>query len=463
MSTVEKQIIGNLQAAGEWPVTQVNLLAELNQWPTIQVDILPVQPNIGQTTELEVNSNIISTIKKIKEAESAKISYGTEDSKTELDCIIKSVAMHVGIDDVKITAVLAPKYTMLDKMSLAYCKFISCASDTDGSRVKLAMDGKEGKETIIAYIKFVYKYIVEEWENQKKSIKDIQKWSDEENKAIESLEKNTNEVCKYFDTLLSNSEQYVGNLYDIKNNFASEDGTPVSQKLISLLTQEKGSFLSVITDIAGSLGCVYVPSLSSEDVGHLLPMEKIYDDENSAIIVPITKMRVNFGGIGIPDLGMVYAEHSKQPDSEAGGLVYQRTAHFKEGEPKPGDTCLIAPPFSYVPSRRHRQPRQKQVGDNATPEGTPQDSTIAMDTWTTNICEVLTDWCRQRYYWQKASTNTADTQHFFHNGPDIFGTRIIIGQSLFTGFVSGYQQTVRKGLGDSGDAETRMTLIGVKI
>jgi hypothetical protein len=40
-------------------------------------------------------------------------------------------------------------------------------------------------------------------------------------------------------------------------------------------------------------------------------MEKIYDDENSAITVPITKMRVNFGGLGIPDLGMVYSEHSK--------------------------------------------------------------------------------------------------------------------------------------------------------
>lgn len=462
MSTVEKQIIGNLQAAGDWPVTQVNLLAELNQWPTIQADILPVQPSQGQTTEVEVNSSIISTIKKIKEAQSAKISYGTEDSKTELECIVKSVSMHVGIDDVKITAVLAPKYTMLDKMSLAYCKFISCASDTDGSRTKLAMKKEKGKENIIAYIKFVYKYIVDEWNRQRDSIKDIYKWSDEEWKAVQSLEENTKEVCNYFDTLLSNSEKYVGNLYDIKN-FAPEDGTPVSQKLISLLTQEKGSFLSVITDIAGSLGCVYVPSLSSEGVGHLLPMEKIYDNESSSVIVPITKMRVNFGGLGIPDLGMVYSEHSKQPDNDAGGVVYQRTAHFKEGDPKPGDTCLLAPPFSYVPCRRHKQPNEKQVGDNATAQGTANDSTLDIKTWATNVCNVLTDWCRQRYYWQKASTNTADTQHFFHSSPDMFGTRIIVGDNLFTGFVSGYQQTVSKGLGDSGDAETRMTLIGVKI
>jgi hypothetical protein len=41
-STVEKQIIGSLNAAGDWPVTQVNLIAELNSWPTIQVEVLPV-------------------------------------------------------------------------------------------------------------------------------------------------------------------------------------------------------------------------------------------------------------------------------------------------------------------------------------------------------------------------------------------------------------------------------------
>ena len=462
MSTVEKQIIGSLQAAGDWPVTQVNLLAELNAWPTIQVDILPVQPGQGQTTEVEVNSSIISTINRIKGASSAKISYGTEDNKTELDCIIKSVSMHVGIDDVKIIAVLAPKYTMLDKMSLAYCKFISCANDTDGSRVKLAMDGTKGKENIIAYIKFVYEYIVQQWTTQKDTIKEIYKWSGEESKAVDSLEQNTNEVRKYFDTLLSNSEKYVGDLYNVKN-FSPEDGTPVGQKIISLLTQEKGSFLSVITDIAGSLGCVYVPSLSSEGVGHLLPMEKIYENGGSSATVPITKMRVNFGGLGIPDLGMVYSEHSKQPDSDAGGVVYQRTAHFKEGEPKPGDTCLLAPPFSYIPCRKHTQPRGKQVGDNANAQGTPKDNTKPIDEWATNVCNVLTDWCRQRYYWQKASTNTADTQQFFHSSPSMFGTRITVGDGLFTGFVGGYQQTVRKGLGDNGDAETRMTLIGVKI
>lgn len=460
MSTVEKQIIGNLQAAGDWPVTQVNLLAELNQWPTIQVDVLPVQPQQGQTTEVEVNSSIISTINQIKGASSAKISYGTEDNKTELDCIVKSVAMHVGIDDVKITAVLAPKYTKLDKMSLAYCKFISCVNDTDGARDALAMG--EDKKNIINYIKSVYQYIVKQFNKQRKSIKDTYKWSKEEDDAVKALENNTNEVSNYFDTLLSNSEKYIGNLYAM-NNYAPEDGTPVSQKIISLLTQEKGSFLSIITDIAGSLGCVYVPSLSSEGVGHLLPMEKIYENGGASTPTPITKMRVNFGGLGIPDLGMVYSEHSKQPDNDAGGIVYQRTAHFKEGEPKPGDTCLLAPPFSYVPCRKHLQPNEKKVGDNANAQGTPKDNTKDIETWATNVCNVLTDWCRQRYYWQKASTNTADTQHFFHSSPNMFGTRITVGDGLFTGFVGGYQQTVRKGLGDSGDAETRMTLIGVKI
>jgi hypothetical protein len=63
--------------------------------------------------------------------------------------------MHVGVDDVKIIAVLAPNYTKLDKMSLAYCKFISCTNDTDGSRTSLAIEkNEEGKEiTIIDYIK----------------------------------------------------------------------------------------------------------------------------------------------------------------------------------------------------------------------------------------------------------------------------------------------------------------------
>jgi hypothetical protein len=41
-----------------------------------------------------------------------------------MDCIIKSVSMTVGIEDVIITVVMAPKYTKLDRYCLSFYKII---------------------------------------------------------------------------------------------------------------------------------------------------------------------------------------------------------------------------------------------------------------------------------------------------------------------------------------------------
>ena len=457
MSVEVTSIIGNLQAGGNWPVVSVSLIAEINTWPTIQAEILPVQPGKGETSTLKVSSDIIKTINTIKNAQEANITFGTEKGPTSMSCIIKSVSMTVGIEDVIITVVMAPKYTKLDRYCLSFYKMISKEYDADAARDVLYL--QEG-DTFIKYLQRLCKYLKESWNTFRGPI--TESMSQTSKDALASMEQSNAQVEKYWDMLLNNSVEKVGNLYNMGKNYSDYDGTPIGQHFISILTEEKGSWLSTITDIAGVLGCVYVPGLDSEDVGYFLPKEKILESAAGSTQVPITSMTVNYGGLGVPDIGRVYAEVSLTQDHDGVGTINFSSAIYKSKNEKPGDTCLVAPKFKFIPTRRTQEQASTDIGDTTTPTGEPNVQVIGVKEWSGNATSVLAEWCKQVFCWQKATTSTAVVNTFFDSSPQLFGTRVSV-QGLFTGFMSHYQQTVRKNLGDSGEAKTTFQLIGVEM
>lgn len=463
MSVEVTSIIGSLQAGGNWPVVSVSLIAEINTWPTIQAEILPVQPGKGDTSTLKVSSDIIKTINTIKNVQEASITFGTEKEPTSMTCIIKSVSMTVGIDDVTITVVMAPIYTKLDRYCLSFYKMISKEFDADAARdvlyIKKGENGGE-KDTFITYLIRLCNYLKTSWATFRDSI--TEPMSNASKYALESMEQSNAQVEKYWDTLLKNSRDKVGNLYNLSENYSDYDGTPIGQHFISILTEEKGSWLSTITDIAGVLGCVYVPGLGSEDVGYFLPKEKILESAAGNTQVPITSMTVNYGGLGVPDIGRVYAEASITQDRDGVGTINFSSAVYKSKNEKQGDTCLVAPKFKFIPSRLVQEGASTDIGDTTTPSGEPDIQVIGVKEWSDNATSVLAEWCKQVFCWQKATTSTAIVNTFFNSSPQLFGTRVNV-QGLFTGFVSHYQQTVRKNLGDSGEAKTTFQLIGAEM
>jgi hypothetical protein len=57
------------------------------------------------------------------------------------------------------------------------------------------------------------------------------------------------------------------------------------------------------------------------------------------------------------------------------------------------------------------------VGDTTTPSGEPNIKVIDVQTWSDNTTAVLTEWCKQVFCWQKATTSTAIVNTFFDSSP----------------------------------------------
>jgi hypothetical protein len=91
----------------------------------------------------------------------------------------------------------------------------------------------------------------------------------------------------------------VGNLYDLPNNYDPNDFN-VAQQLKNIIQAEKGSFLSIITDIGSALGLVYVPGVGSEDVGKFIPMHNLLEGSPAQADLKVVSATANIGSLGIP-------------------------------------------------------------------------------------------------------------------------------------------------------------------
>lgn len=468
MSNTEvKEVKGEITVAGkQYPLTSVKYLIQVNSWPTIHAETL-VKPVDSSTSVIDINGSLFQELKSIKDTkENVTLKYGVDDQITSISCIVKSVAMNIGIDAVGITITLSPNYVQLDKLNLSLYKYINKILDIDAGKDELSI---RNDDQLMTYFKRVVEKLHDAWENK---MEDALRGRPQVMKdSIKSIHNNNEDVIKYFLKLLENSQDTVGNLYDLPKNYDPNDFN-VAQQLKNIIQAEKGSFLSIITDIGSALGLIYVPGVDSEDVGKFIPMHNLLEGDISQADLKVVSATANIGSLGIPQLGCVFAQGKAQEDLDAAELVkfvIEGCASWPPGiRPQDNkDTCIQASRFIIQPSYIKIQSPGIPVGDTTTPDGEQINQSPEAYDWVSNVASVLQTWCKQKYSFQKASTSIANVDSFYQAGPELFGKIVQFKDNnnvpMFTGFVSSYEQFIRKDTGSNGTAVTKFQLVGVQL
>lgn len=471
-NTEVKEVKGEITVAGKkYPLTSVKYLIQVNSWPTIHAETL-VKPVEGgkDTSVVDINGSLFQELKSIKDTkDNVTLTYGVDDQTTSISCIVKSVAMNIGVDSVAITITLSPNYVKLDKLNLSLYKYINKILDIDAGKDKLSISKEKGQEDqLMTYFKRVVETLRDAWKAKKDDV--LKGRPEVMKKSIDSIHDNNEDVIKYFLELLGNSQATVGNLYDLANNYDSNDFN-VAQQLKNIIQAEKGSFLSIITDIGSALGLIYVPGIDSEDVGKFIPMHNLLEGDISQADLKIVNATANIGSLGIPQLGCVFAQGKAQEDLDAAELVkfvIEGCASWPPDIPKGSkDTCIQASRFIIQPSYIKVQPSDITTGDTTTLDGKQRTGGIDAYKWMSNVTSVLQTWCKQKYSFQKASTSIANVDSFYQAGPELFGKIVQFKDNnnvpMFTGFVSSYEQYIRKDTGSNGVAVTKFQLVGVQL
>lgn len=472
-NTEVKEVKGEITVDGKtYPLTSVKYLIQVNAWPTIHVETLvkPVEDS-KDTSVVDINGSLFQELKSIKDTKNnVTLTYGVDNQMTSISCIVKSVAMNIGVDSVAITITLSPNYVKLDKLNLSLYKYINKILDIDAGKDNLSINKEKGQEDqLMTYFKRVVETLHDAWDKKRE---DILKGRPQVMKdSINSIHNNNEEVFDKFLKLLENSQATVGNLYDLSNNYDRNDFN-VAQQLKNIIQAEKGSFLSIITDIGSALGLIYVPGIDSEDVGKFIPMHNLLEGEISQADLKIVNATANIGSLGIPQLGCVFAQGKAQEDLDAAELVkfvIEGCANWPPGtRPQDNkDTCIQASRFIIQPSYIKVQPSDISTGDTTTSDGKQRTGGIKANEWMSNVTSVLQTWCKQKYSFQKASTSIANVDSFYQAGPELFGKIVQFKDNnnvpMFTGFVSSYEQFIRKDTGSNGVAVTKFQLVGVQL
>lgn len=469
-TTELKEVIGSLKVGGrEFPLISIKYLLQINNWPTIQAELL-VKGYNNDTKAVEVDKSLLEELKTIKDNKEEIIAeFGTKDAQgskdiVQLSCIVKSVAMSFSSSDIYLAVVLAPKYVSMDSLNLSVFKRISKIIDIDASDAYDLTDGV----TLMEYVYKVYEEQLKSWNDKKEDI--IEKCPEIEKITLSNIDKNNKNLYDYFSTLLKNSKEIVGDLYQISRNY-DKKAYNVPQSIKNKLSEEKGSFLSNMMEIAALYCLIYVPNpMSGDDPGYYAPSSDIWSTEVQNTAMTVVGVSVNVGGLGLPELGFVYTKGSSSFDVDASyqfRFAIDACALFPDNEDAKGKSGLSVSPPTALPTYK-----RKQDGGSSTNDPTNQNghSKLAGDTAEEikqKTTSVLQEWCRQHYSLQKAMTHTATIETFFSANPNCFGKRVKVidnqGNPILEGFVSGYEQYIKKDLGSNGTAITKLALTGVKL
>lgn len=475
-TTELKEVIGSLKVGErEFPLISIKYLLQINNWPTIQAELL-VKGYNNDTKAIEVDKSLLQELKTIKDnKEEITVEFGTKDVQgnkdtVQLSCIVKSVAMSFSSSDIYLAVVLAPKYVSMDSLNLSVFKRVSKVIDIDASDAYDLTDSTDNTKsiTLMEYVYKVYDQQLTEWNAKKADI--IEKCPKIEKITLENIDKNNKDLYEYFSTLLKNSKETVGNLYDISQNY-DKKAYNVPQSIKNKLSEEKGSFLSNMMEIAALYCLIYVPNpMSGDDPGYYAPSSDIWSTEVQNTAMTVVGVSVNVGGLGLPELGFVYTKGTASFDLDASyqfRFAIDACALFPDDEDAKGKSGLSVSPPVALPTYKRQQDGGSSTNDPTNKNGHSNLAGDTADKIKQKTTSVLQEWCRQHYSLQKAMTHTATIETFFSANPNCFGKRVKVidnqGNPILEGFVSGYEQYIKKDLGSSGTATTKLALTGVKL
>lgn len=448
-------------------VQSVQYRTTINSWPSIYVELLI--NSSASTNVVDVNGKLMSELKPFRKLDQTyNLKFGCDGQMAEVTCIAKSVQITISKPNTKISLVLTPEYTRVDELNLGIFKLVPAlsANDIDGGKDTPKIE----KNSIIDYTRIVYKQSREKWEKHKENYfggtnpPALQK-------TVEFKDKRNQKLYSIFEQLLDNSMDTVGDLYDIESNLKADAKKPknLAQAIRSILFQDSNSFLSIICGLANIFGLVYVPGLN--DVGYFLPKSKMVVDGEKGNMegAKIIAADINLGSVGINPIGYVYSK-SKSYDIDAGktakGRVLNTFATFPEDiSDSESASSLSCPPPSWAPEFNAAQGVEAS-GDPSNKGKTPSKKGITeKDTKEYKYCltEILKEWCRQHFYFQRYSPQYADVMSLYVLTQDSFGKVIDIkdneNTNMFTGFVQTYELFLRKEVGQrGGDIYTKFTL-----
>lgn len=478
MSSVKVQTLMASLTVGqqEYPVTHVDYRATMNQWPSIQVEVLPgVSAGNGETDVRDVNAKLVKTLTAIKDnGDSCSIKFGAIDESgnaevVSLTCFVRSVTLTIQMGDVKCTAILAPIYTKVDDLNLSLYK-LDLVPDYDGLPLWPRV---EEKDNIITY---THKCIDKLWENlEGKKLESLLKGKPEkEKKLITNAHKKNEKLITYFRQILNDSIEHVGDLYNIGKTISPYD-FHLWNSIKNCLTTDTGSFLTTLCSYCNLFKLVYIPSTSDDDCGHLIPRHKLYQKvsgespKDTPII--ITSLYANIGSLGLAPLEYVSSICEQNHDYDGAHPLFEIVASYpelKESTAEGNWSCMkIAPPTWCI----YNDKIIKTNGESADPSnkkgGKQEDASKTQDEFRKACLDVTTEWCKQEFCYQKSATSTANVASLFVTAPQIYGTLVKIkdnnNELMLSGFTTGYQQVLNKvGIGSGGTVETKFTLLGIE-
>lgn len=466
MSNKAIKVKAELTAGGKrYGVTSVQCLTCINAWPTINVELLIRGSKEGKV--VEVNGKLIAELKKFKDPNTVyQLTFGCDDNIVTVACICKSRKINISQNDTHISLVLAPEYTKVDALNLCLFKLTTRASepqDIDGPSII-----PEVTNSVIEYTKETYNTLKKRWEKNKEV------YFGGTNhptlvKTDQAIDKSNKKLYKYFEELLGNSISSVGEIYEIKSNLEKRPER-LFQAITSVLCQETNSFLSIICAICNLFGLVYVPGLTN--IGKLIPKSAMVVDGEKGNLSggKVVAALVNTGSVGINPIGYAYTK-TQGFDIDGGETARTRVMNQYAMYPeKPEDGCLASLPISppkWAPLYNSAQPVDQSGGDLSTKKSKrPRNKTKnekAVKTVKYQQTEILTEWCRQHFYYQRYAPQTADILSFFCRADRSFGKIVDAtdnaGNKLFTGFLGQYEMFLKKDLGArGGDIYTKFTL-----
>lgn len=472
MSVVEAQrITASLKKDNkEYNPSEIDCQVATNSWPTIYVHlVINSEQDSNDIKATRVNLKLVEELKQFKnEKDVYTITFGIEeDQVTSVQSIVSAVDMTVSIQDIDLKLDLMPEYTKVDRLNLSIFKHDSqwgVGKDIDGvSKLPKTKD----YPYLTDYIKATFNFIKERWDNNKDSFLQSESVSQLTKKTVEKIDENNQELYSIFETLLDNSKEKVGQLYQINQLYKDYD-TTLFMSICNTLTQANNSFLSTITSLCNLFGLLYVPGL--EDIGYLTPKSTIIEDPQSPTLVPIVSCTLHSGSRGIGRLGYVYTESNIVRDTDAADrkeqqpdrnvlVSYPENPNFDKSS---ANLNILPPPW--IPQSSFSIPADtiKEGDPSNDSDGKKPKETSSLTKYKNNVSAALQEWCRQEYYYQKYAPSNAVLNTFFYKVDQIFGTVINVSdnyEGIFRGYVHGYRQKVIKNI-SSGDISTSVSLIG---
>lgn len=469
------KVVASLKAGDTtYDLTAVRYVNKINQWPTISAEIL-LKPSGSNKTEVVVDGSLIQELYKIKNSQDeVSVTFGIENETTTVTCIIRSAYIIVSQSDIAMNLVLTPSYTKVDNLNLSILRLVDGLFDIDSNLID--SPHIDTKHMLMQYVIESLNKLMARWKRCRQNI--INKSSKIEKKVIKDIDDQNQKVIDIFKTLLTNSIDSVGDLYDIGSNFFYKDPN-LYQEIIKCLTTNNGSFISNICGLANLFKLVYVPG-HADDIGKFIPRSDLMPSEEEgkeakkSDDITVVSAEVNLGGLGLLPLGYVYTEADALKDLDGSRRnviipVYGCFPEDIESITNKSSSKIAAPTWRPIYSE-YQETNNNGPGDPS--NGASGNRTVtspSLDATRSNISKILQEWCRQEFCYQVSTTNYAEAVLFYKASPSIFGSRAIItdnketnANTMFEGFVSSYEQLVSKQGLSEGEIYTSVTLIGVQ-